>query len=387
MLGDASRSPTGRPTCAGTSRTRARRYLSRAFVTGGLRLLPHDAARREGAAAALEALRAAAWTATSARRSARSSWRRPSRPRRRRRRSRWRRHVEEAMADEIRALDWMSDADQGAALEKLARDRQQDRLPGRVARLLRRSRSRAATSSATCARATIFESRRQLAKIGKPVDRGEWGMTPPTVNAYYNPQMNDINFPAGVLQPPLFDPKMDDAPNYGNTGAHHRPRADPRLRRRGPPVRREGQPQGLVDEGGRGGVRGARAVRRRPVRAVHDRRRHQDQQQAHARARTSPTSAGRCSPTWRGRRRPRARRSSRATASRPSSASSSASRSGPARTTRPENLRVSARHQSALARPLPRSTASSSNMPEFAAGVLLQGRASRWSRENRCRIW
>jgi putative endopeptidase len=44
-------------------------------------------------------------------------------------------------------------------------------------------------------------------------------MTPPTVNAYYDPQMNDINFPAGVLQPPLFDPKMDDAPNYGNTGA------------------------------------------------------------------------------------------------------------------------------------------------------------------------
>ena len=57
------------------------------------------------------------------------------------------------------------------------------------------------------------------AKIGKPVDRSEWQMTPPTVNAYYDPQMNDINFPAGVLQPPLFDPKMDDAPNYGNTGA------------------------------------------------------------------------------------------------------------------------------------------------------------------------
>ena len=64
-----------------------------------------------------------------------------------------------------------------------------------------------------------FESQRQLAKIGKPVDRTEWQMTPPTVNAYYDPQMNDINFPAGVLQPPLFDPKMDDAPNYGNTGA------------------------------------------------------------------------------------------------------------------------------------------------------------------------
>jgi putative endopeptidase len=68
-------------------------------------------------------------------------------------------------------------------------------------------------------RASEFEDRRQLNKIGKPLDRGEWGMTPPMVNAYYNPQMNDINFPAGVLQPPLFDPKMDDAPNYGNTGA------------------------------------------------------------------------------------------------------------------------------------------------------------------------
>jgi putative endopeptidase len=64
-----------------------------------------------------------------------------------------------------------------------------------------------------------FESRRQLDKIGKPVDRSEWDMTPPTVNAYYNASMNDINFPAGVLQPPLFDPKLDDAPNYGNTGA------------------------------------------------------------------------------------------------------------------------------------------------------------------------
>ena len=68
-------------------------------------------------------------------------------------------------------------------------------------------------------RAQRFESHRDLAKIGRPVDRGEWFMTPPSVNAYYNPQMNDINFAAGILQPPLFDPKMDDAPNYGNTGA------------------------------------------------------------------------------------------------------------------------------------------------------------------------
>ena len=59
---------------------------------------------------------------------------------------------------------------------------------------------------------------RQINKIGKPVDRGEWDISPASVDAYYNPQMNDINFPAGVLQPPLYDAKMDDAPNYGDTG-------------------------------------------------------------------------------------------------------------------------------------------------------------------------
>jgi endothelin-converting enzyme/putative endopeptidase len=63
-----------------------------------------------------------------------------------------------------------------------------------------------------------FEVTRQLNKIGKPLVRGEWYLTPPTVNANYDLQMNEINFPAGILQPPAFDPKMDDAPNYGNTG-------------------------------------------------------------------------------------------------------------------------------------------------------------------------
>jgi putative endopeptidase len=68
-------------------------------------------------------------------------------------------------------------------------------------------------------RAADFENKRELAKIGKPVDRGEWGMSPPTVNAYYNPQMNDINFPAGILQAPLFDPNASDAANYGHIGS------------------------------------------------------------------------------------------------------------------------------------------------------------------------
>ena len=68
-------------------------------------------------------------------------------------------------------------------------------------------------------RAIVFENIRQISKIGKPVDRGEFGMSPPTVNAYYNPSMNDINFPAGILQPPFYDPKATDAENYGHGGA------------------------------------------------------------------------------------------------------------------------------------------------------------------------
>ena len=68
-------------------------------------------------------------------------------------------------------------------------------------------------------RASTFEVNRELNKIGKPVDRSEWGMTPPTVNAYYNPKLNEIVFPAGILQPPFFNPKADDAVNYGGIGA------------------------------------------------------------------------------------------------------------------------------------------------------------------------
>jgi putative endopeptidase len=68
-------------------------------------------------------------------------------------------------------------------------------------------------------RAAQFEFRRNLAKLGHPIDRGEWSMTPPTVNAYYNPTMNEMVFPAGILQPPLFHVSADAAANYGNTGA------------------------------------------------------------------------------------------------------------------------------------------------------------------------
>jgi endothelin-converting enzyme/putative endopeptidase len=126
--------------------------------------------------------------------------------------------IEASMESEIQQLPWMGAETKQRALEKLHGivnkigypDKWRDYSSIKIAR---------DDYFGNVERATLFESKRDLAKIGKPVDRAEWGITPPTVNAYYDPQMNDINFPAGVLQPPLFDPKMDDAPNYGNTGA------------------------------------------------------------------------------------------------------------------------------------------------------------------------
>jgi putative endopeptidase len=126
--------------------------------------------------------------------------------------------IEKAMENEIKTLDWMSAETKGRALEKLHAIVNKVGYPDRW-RDYSGLEIKRNDFYGNAIRATVFESKRDLNKIGKPVDRGEWGMTPPTVNAYYSPQMNDINFPAGVLQPPLYDPKLDDAPNYGNTGS------------------------------------------------------------------------------------------------------------------------------------------------------------------------
>jgi endothelin-converting enzyme/putative endopeptidase len=128
------------------------------------------------------------------------------------------RRVERAMEDEIETLDWMTEPTKQRALEKLRAVANKVGYPDRW-RDYSSVDVKPLDFFGNVERATRFESRRELQKIGKPVDRGEWEMTPPTVNAYYNPQMNDINFPAGVLQPPLYDPKLDAAPNYGNTGS------------------------------------------------------------------------------------------------------------------------------------------------------------------------
>jgi endothelin-converting enzyme/putative endopeptidase len=126
--------------------------------------------------------------------------------------------VERAMEEDIKGLPWMGEATKKRAVEKLHAVVNKIGYPDKW-----RDYSSIAVRRddffGNVVRAQQFESKRDLAKIGKPVDRDEWYMTPPTVNAYYNPQTNDINFAAGILQPPLFDPKMDDAPNYGNTGA------------------------------------------------------------------------------------------------------------------------------------------------------------------------
>ena len=125
--------------------------------------------------------------------------------------------IEKAMDTDLHQIPWMGDATRKKALEKLHAMVNKIGYPDKW-RDYSTLRIEPGDFAGNVERAIEFESRRQLAKIGKPVDRKEWFMTPPTVDAYYNPQTNDMNFPAGVLQPPLFDVKLDDAPNYGNTG-------------------------------------------------------------------------------------------------------------------------------------------------------------------------
>ena len=127
------------------------------------------------------------------------------------------RRIEDAMAQRIQQLDWKSPETKQQALVKLHGIRNKIGYPDkwRDYSSIKITRD---DFAGDVQRAGEFELHRQINKIGQPVDHGEWDITPTTVDAYYDPQMNDINFPAGVLQPPLYDPKMDAAPNYGDTG-------------------------------------------------------------------------------------------------------------------------------------------------------------------------
>ena len=125
--------------------------------------------------------------------------------------------IEKAMEERINQLDWMSPETKKQALIKLHNIRNKIGYPDKW-RDYSSVQISASDFAGNIRNATTFESHREINKIGQPVDHGEWDMTPTTVDAYFNPLMNDINFPAGVLQPPLYDAKIDDAPNYGDTG-------------------------------------------------------------------------------------------------------------------------------------------------------------------------
>jgi putative endopeptidase len=125
--------------------------------------------------------------------------------------------LEKALGQDIQTLAWMTPATKQKALEKLKAITNKIGYPDkwRDYSSVEIQRDDAVGNGF---RADRFEFQRQLNKIGKPVDRGEWDMTPPTVNAYYDPLMNNINFPAGILQPPFYDNQMDDAVNFGGIG-------------------------------------------------------------------------------------------------------------------------------------------------------------------------
>ena len=127
-------------------------------------------------------------------------------------------NLKEALSDRIKTLEWMDEPTKQQALKKLAAFTVKIGYPDkwRDYSLLKVDRGPFVLNAI---RAENFEVNRELKKIGKPVDRTEWGMTPPTVNAYYNPNMNEIVFPAGILQPPFFYADADDAINYGGIGA------------------------------------------------------------------------------------------------------------------------------------------------------------------------
>ncbi len=126
--------------------------------------------------------------------------------------------LEAALRQDISDLPWMSEVTKKQALVKLAAIQNKIGYPAkwRDYTALKIVRGDALGNSL---RANAFETHRQLAKIGKPLDKQEWQMTPPTINAYYDPTENDINFPAGILQPPFYDFKADDALNFGGMGA------------------------------------------------------------------------------------------------------------------------------------------------------------------------
>ncbi|MCL4854971.1 MAG: M13 family metallopeptidase, partial [Bryobacteraceae bacterium] len=128
------------------------------------------------------------------------------------------RQLEKALEDDIRSLDWMTPETKKRALEKLHAITNKIGYPDRW-RDYSRLKIVRGDAFGNSLQANEFNFEWSIRKIGEPVDPQEWHMSPPTVNAYYDPTMNNINFPAGILQPPFYDNKIDDAVNFGGIGA------------------------------------------------------------------------------------------------------------------------------------------------------------------------
>jgi putative endopeptidase len=128
------------------------------------------------------------------------------------------RNMEAVLREDLSTLAWMSPATRTQAIAKLDAFANKIGYPDRWRDYSALTIERRPFLDNVLA-ANVFEYRRQIAKIGQPVDKAEFGITPPTVDAFYNPSMNEIVFPAGILQPPFFDPQADDAVNYGGMGA------------------------------------------------------------------------------------------------------------------------------------------------------------------------
>ena len=126
-------------------------------------------------------------------------------------------NLKAVFSDRLEKVPWMTEATRAKARAKFARFTQKIGCPEKF-RDYSSVDIRRDDLIGNVRRAALFESRRHIARVGKPVDRTEWHMTPETVNAYFNPEMNEIVFPAGILQPPFFDLTKDDAVNYGGIG-------------------------------------------------------------------------------------------------------------------------------------------------------------------------
>jgi putative endopeptidase len=126
-------------------------------------------------------------------------------------------NLRDVFRDRLKTVAWMSAETRDKALAKFDRFTQKVGHPDQF-RDYSKIRLRRDDFLGNIQRAAVFESRRETARVGKPVDKNEWHMTPQTVNAYFNPLQNEIVFPAGILQPPFFDVEADDAVNYGAIG-------------------------------------------------------------------------------------------------------------------------------------------------------------------------